>query len=111
MIKIAFPLKENILSSHFENCSNFQIYSIEHGSIVKEDLIPAPLHQPDLIPIWLAEKNVSDVIAADIGLNAIKILTRHKINVFAGVKAKDTKILVQEYLDGILETSGNLCDH
>jgi len=51
------------------------------------------------------------MITADIGLNAIKIFTRLKINVFARVKAKDTKILVQEYLDGILETSGNLCDH
>ena len=99
------------MGSQFENCTSFQIYSIEHESIVKEDLIPAPLHQPGLIPSWLAEKDVSDVIAADIGLNAVKLLTRHKINVFAGVKAKDTKILVQEYLQGILESSGNLFDH
>lgn len=107
MLKIAFPIKDNKLSSHFENCTDFQIYSIDNSSVVKEDLIPAPLHQPDLIPVWLAKKDVSDVIAADIGLNTIKILTRHKINVFAGVKEKEIKILVQDYLDGILETSGN----
>ena len=111
MIKIAFPLKDNILSSQFENCTDFQIYIVDKSIVVKEDLIPAPLHQPELIPIWLAKKGVSDVIAAGIELKAIKNLTRHKINVFAGVQSKDTKILVQEYLEGILETSENLFDH
>jgi len=102
MIKIAFPIKDNKLSSHFENCTDFQIYSINNNSVVKEDLFPAPLQESDSIPSWLAERDVSDVIAADIGLNAIKILTRHKINVFAGVKEKETQILVQDYLDGVL---------
>ena len=110
MIKIAFPIKDNKLSSHFGNCTDFQIYSVDNSIVVKEDLISAPLHQPDSIPIWLAKKGVSDVITTGIGIKAIKILTRHKINVFAGVKAKDTKILVQDYLDGILETNGNLFD-
>jgi len=111
MIKIAFPIIDNKLSSQFGNCTDFQIYSIVNSIVVKEELIPLPLHQPDSIPNWLVKKGVSDVITTGIGLKAIKILTRHKINVFAGVKAKDTKILVQEYLDGVLETSGILCDH
>lgn len=108
---MALPIKDNRLSSHFGNCTDFQIYSIDKSIVVKEDLIPAPLHQPELIPIWLAKKGVSDVIAAGIELKTIKNLTRHKINVFAGVQAKDTKILLQEYLEGILETSENLFDH
>lgn len=102
MIKIAFPIKDNKLSSHFERCTDFQIYSINNNRVVKEDIIAAPLEESDSIPGWLSERDVSDVIAADIGLNAIKILTRHKINVFAGVKEKETQSLVQDYLDGVL---------
>lgn len=111
MIKLAFPKKENRLSSQFENCTHFQIYSIEKSSVVKEELLPAPPLQPDMIPIWLSKMDVSDVIAANIGLEAIKTCTRHKINVFAGVKEKEIKTLVQDYLDGILETNGKICDH
>jgi len=108
---IALPVKENKLSPHFGECSHFKFYWEERGKILKEDLIPAPAQQPELIPNWLVEKDVTDVIAAGIGLKPIEILNRHKINVFVGVKIKDPKILVEEYLDGTLETNGNLCDH
>lgn len=111
MKKIALSVKDNKLSPHFGSCSDFMIYVVENGLVINEEIIPAPPHQPDSIPIWLAEQGISDVITAGIGIKAIKILTRHKINVFAGVRIKDTKALVQEYLDGTLETNGNLCDH
>lgn len=110
MIKVAFPIKDKKLSSRFDNCTAFQIFSIADSRVLREDLIPAPLNQPELIPLWLANKDVSDLITAEIGLSAIKILTRHKINVFAGVKERDIKILLQHYLDGMLETSGKLSD-
>ena len=109
--KIALPITDTKLSSHFGNCSDFQIYSIENNTVVTAAKISLPLHQPDSIPIWLAEMGISDVITAGIGLKDIKILTRHKINVFAGVEAKDTKVLVKEFLDGVLETNGSLYDH
>ena len=108
---IALPVKENKLSPHFGLCSHFKFYYEENGTILKEDLFPAPAQLSDLIPNWLIEKGVTDVIAAGIGLKPIEILNQHKINVFVGVKMKDPKVLVGEYLDGTLETNGNLCDH
>jgi len=108
---IALPVKESELSLHFGNCLHFIIYYEENGTIIKEDLIPAPPQQPELIPNWLIKKGVTDVIAAGIGLKPIEILNQHKINVFVGVKVADPKMLVQEYLAGTLETNGNLCDH
>ncbi len=107
MYKIAIPIKDHKLSAHYEDRTFFLIVSIHRGTVVQEDLLPAPQHQNDSTPKWLVEQGVSDVITADIGLEAVKILSRHKINVFAGVKKMDAKILVQEYLDGILETRGN----
>ncbi len=111
MRKIALPVKENKLSPHFGLCSHFMFYYEVNRKITKEDLIPAPHKRPELIPNWLVEKGVTDVIAAGIGLKPVEILNRHRINVFMGVKVKEPKILVQEHLDGTLETNGNLCDH
>lgn len=111
MKAIAIPLKENTLSPHFGTCTHFKFFVIESNAIVKEEVIATPPHQPDSIPIWLVGKGVSDVITAGIGLQAIKILTLQKVNVFAGVRSKDPTVLVQKFLDGILETNGNLCDH
>ncbi|MCD4730369.1 MAG: ATPase [Bacteroidales bacterium] len=111
MKKIALPVINNTLSPHFGNCTQFKVYYVENRAIVKEDLISAPPHQPGSFPNWLADKGVSDVITGGIGLKAIEIFNQHKINVFVGVKVKDTKELVQDYIDGILETDGNLCNH
>ena len=108
---IALPVKENKLSPHFGICSHFIFYWEGKGKILKEDLIPAPAQQPELIPNWLIEKGVTDVIASGIGLKPIEILSKHKINVFVGVKVEEPILLVQKYLDGTLETDGNLCDH
>ena len=108
---IALPIKENKLSPHFGDCTHFKLYYEKKGTIIKEDLIPAPPQRPELIPNWLAEQDVTDVITYGIGLIPVEILSRHKINVFVGVKPEDPGVLVQKYLDGKLETDGNLCDH
>jgi len=111
MQKIAIPVLDHKLSAHFGLCSHFKFYWEKNGKIIKEDLIPAPDQQIEVIPNWLADESVTDLIASGIGLKAIEILNQHKINVFVGVKVADPKILIQEYLDGTLETNGNLCDH
>ena len=98
MKKIALPVKENKLSPHFGDCLHFKIYYEENGTIIKEDLILVPPQQAELIPKWLIEKGVTDVIAAGIGLKPIEILNRNKINVFVGVKLESPKDLVQEYI-------------
>lgn len=111
MKKIALPVLEGKLSPHFGHCQNFVIYNIEDQSILNETLIPSPPHQPGLIPIWLAKHNVTDLIVGGIGHKAIEIFNQHKINVFVGAQVKETKELVTDYLNGILETNGNLCNH
>ncbi|MCD4684239.1 MAG: hypothetical protein K8R86_13220 [Bacteroidales bacterium] len=111
MKTIAFPFKENKLSLHFGLSSHFKFYFEKNGKILKTELLPVPAQQPDLIPNWLIDKGVTDLVAAGIGLKPIEILNQHKINVFVGVKMKDLNELVRELLDGTLETNGNLCDH
>ena len=111
MKRIALPVTENKLCPHFGLSSHFKFYFEENGKIINEELVSVPAQQPELIPNWLIKKGVTDVIAAGIGLKPIEILNQHKINVFVGVKMKALDELLREFMDGTLETNGNLCDH
>jgi len=111
MKKIALPVIDGKLSPHFGHCKNFIIYNIEDQSILEEIMVPSPPHQPGLLPNWLVKYHVTDLIVGGIGHKAIEIFNQHKINVFVGAQVKETKELVKDYLNGILETNGNLCNH
>jgi len=111
MKKIALPVEGNILSPHFDHCQYFKIYNVENQLVINEELIKAPVHKLTLLPYWLADHNVTDVITDVIRHKTIEILNQYKINVFVGVRIKDPNELVKNYLEGTLETNGNLFDH
>jgi len=73
--------------------------------------LKSPPHEPGLYPKWLADMGVTDVIAGGMGQKAIVLFSQNKINVFVGVPVKSPKELVLDYINGILETSDNCCDH
>ncbi len=110
MKKIALPVAGNILSPHFDHCQYFKIYNVENQMVINEELIKAPVLKSSLLPNWLANHNVTDVIADGIRHKTIEILNQYKINVFVGVKMKDPNELVNDFLEGTIETNGNLFD-
>ena len=109
MKKVALPIVNNQMSPHFEQCSAFYIYTIEDENNLKRDLVDTHL-QPGLFPYLLAKKGVTDVITRGIDINAVIKFNQFKINVFAGVKSFDPEQLVEEFLNGTLETSESLVD-
>lgn len=111
MKKIAIPVTGNILSLHFGHCEYFKVYYVENQMVLKEELIKAPVHKPGLLPKWLADMKVTDVITGGIGHKAIEIFNQNKINVFVGVEVKHPKDLLNDLMNGTLVTDGNLCDH
>lgn len=111
MKKIALPVDGSNLCEHFGHAHYFKFYNLENQMILNEELEKAPVHKPGLLPKWLVDKNVTDVIVAGIGHNAIEVFNQNKINVFVGVQVKKPNDLVNDYMEGTLETNGNLCDH
>jgi predicted Fe-Mo cluster-binding NifX family protein len=109
--RIAIPLENGILCSHFGHCQQFAIIDTESKSIVKEDLVTPPPHEPGLLPAWLSEKGVTDVIAGGMGQRAIDLFNQQNINVFVGAAAKKPADLANELLKGTLIAGANLCDH
>ncbi len=109
--RIAIPLENGILCSHFGHCQQFAIVDAENNSISGETLVKPPPHEPGLLPAWLAEKGVTDVIAGGMGQRAINLFNQQKINVFAGAQIKNYAELVSDLLNDKLVAGANYCDH
>jgi len=109
--RIAIPLENGILCSHFGHCGQFAIIDTENNSILEETLITPPPHEPGLLPAWLAEKGVTDVIAGGMGQRAIALFNQQKINVFVGAQIKSHKELASDLLNNSLSAGANYCDH
>lgn len=109
--RIAIPLEGGILCSHFGHCEQFVIVDADDRSITSETLITPPPHEPGLLPGWLAEKGVTDVIAGGIGQRAIGLFNQHSINVFVGAPVKSPDELASDLLNDKLQAGANYCDH
>ena len=108
MQKIAIPVSGQKLSQHFATSVLFDIFIVEDQTITKEYLLHVSSQLPESLPIWLAKNGVTDVITSEIGNKEINFFNQHKINVFVGVKLENPNNLIQEYIDGTLETHDNL---
>lgn len=111
MKRIAIPVENGKLSSHFGHCKQFAIVNVENNNITGEILVTPPPHEPGLLPSWLAGKEVTDVIAGGIGQKALQLFKEHNINVFAGSQIKNYIELVDDMLNSSLVSGNNYCDH
>ena len=109
--KIAIPLENGVLCSHFGHCQQFAIIDTENDLVNQETLITPPPHEPGLLPAWLAEKGVTDVIAGGIGQRAIDLFNQQRINVFVGAQLKGYKELARDLISDKLAAGANYCDH
>ncbi len=111
MKRIAIPLENGRLCSHFGHCEQFAIIDVENETITSEELVTPPPHEPGLLPAWLAQKSVTDVIAGGMGQRALDLFAAQQINVNVGVQPKSPADLVKEWIDKTLKTGANVCDH
>ncbi len=110
--KIAIPVKENgILESHFGHTRLFVIYQIKDDKIESKEILTPPPHGPGVLPKWLREKEVTDVIVFTMGARASKILDHFNIKVHLGAPEISTDELVKGFLENSIEFSADLCHH
>ncbi len=108
---IAVPSSNGMLDEHFGHCRQFVLLSVEDDKIVSESIIDAPPHEPGLLPKFLAEKGVTDVIAGGMGNRAIQLFNQQQVNVFVGAPKQAPKEITIGFLNGSLEFAANYCDH
>jgi predicted Fe-Mo cluster-binding NifX family protein len=110
--KIAVPVDNNgTLDGHFGHCKFFAIFRIEGEKIINEENVTPPPHEPGVLPKWLAEEGVTDVLAGGMGNRAIQIFNENKVNVFVGAPKLSANELVDGFLSGTINFSANYCDH
>lgn len=108
---IAIPLNQNgILDSHFGHCKIFSLMHIENNKIIKEERLVPPPHKPGLLPKWLSNKGVTDILAGGIGQKAIDRLNFFEVNVFVGADLRTAKELTESFLAKELELKANYCN-
>jgi len=81
------------------------------GCIAGRKDVPAPAHQPGLLPPWLSEKGATVIIAGGMGQRAQELFTQHGIKVVVGAPSETPETLVKGFLEGSLKLGGNACDH
>jgi predicted Fe-Mo cluster-binding NifX family protein len=112
-MRIAMPLADGKLCMHFGHCERFALIDVDPAAkvILKRVDIPAPDHQPGLLPPWLAGQGAQLVIAGGMGQRAQDLFLQQGIKVVAGAPAETPEKLIADYLNGTLVSGQNICDH
>ncbi len=110
-MKFAVPTFNNELTAHFGHCEKFAIIETDNNTLVKEEFINPPVHQPGAYPRFLADMGVDVIIAGGMGQKARSLFAAHNIQVCVGVIEGSPRELVNQFLDNTLTTGHNLCDH
>jgi predicted Fe-Mo cluster-binding NifX family protein len=109
--KIAIPVTDGRLSSHFGHCQHFVLADIEDGKVVQvKEEVPPP-HAPGVIPQWLGQMGVTDVLTGGVGQKAIDIFRQFNIRPVIGVASKTPDELIEDFLNQQIEIGDNQCSH
>ena len=112
-MRIAIPVTDGKISSHFGHCEQFAIIEADPDSkeIKSQQLLAPPPHQPGLLPRWLSQLKVNLIIAGGMGRRAQQLFAQNNNDVIVGAMDNTPEQLVQEYLTGQLKCGHNICDH
>jgi predicted Fe-Mo cluster-binding NifX family protein len=113
MKKIAVPItEEGILDAHFGHCKYFALMVVDGNEITSEEIIESPAHEPGLLPKWLAQHKVTDVLSGGMGNRAIQVFKQHNINVYVGAPTDlNARELVNGFISDTVTFTANCCDH
>jgi len=111
-MKIAMPVEDGRLASHFGHARKFAFVLIDDREIRGTEILDPPPHEPGVLPKWLGEQGATHVICGGIGARAVDILVQNGIEVIAGVPSMDPVKAVEAFLAGSIQgVSGPTCDH
>jgi predicted Fe-Mo cluster-binding NifX family protein len=112
-MKIAIPVENGRLNSHFGGSRHFALIEVdpEAKTTLRTETLPEPEHVPDAFPRWLQSQGVGVVIAGGIGQRALALFAQQGIDVVAGLPDEPVEALVEAYLSGRLTGKPEGCAH
>ena len=112
-MKIAIPVENGRLNSHFGGSREFAVVEVDANAktILRSETLPAPEHQPGGFPRWLQSLGAELVIVGGIGQRALTIFAQHGINVVAGPPGEPVEKVIEAFLNGQLTATPEGCQH
>jgi predicted Fe-Mo cluster-binding NifX family protein len=112
-MRIAIPLTNGRLSLHFGFCECFALLDVDpdEQKILGREDVWAPPHQSGLLPLWLAGRGATVVLAGGMGERAQGLFAEQGIRVVVGAMVETPERIVFDYLAGTLQAGENVCDH
>ncbi|MHB0979845.1 MAG: iron-sulfur cluster carrier protein MrpORP [Thermoleophilia bacterium] len=113
-VRFAVPVSDGLLCPHFGHCQEFALIDVDKASnrVLGTITIPAPEHEPGLLPAWLADKGAGFIIAGGMGSRAQQLFAEEGVTVVTGASpTSDPATVVRQFLEGALVTGDNVCDH
>jgi len=112
-MKIAIPTAQGRLCPHFGPCEEFTMLHVDLTTkgVLGTERIPAPVHEPGMLPGWLRERGADLVIAGGMGGRAQDLFARQGVEVIVGAPVAPPAEIVAAWLDGALAPGANACDH
>jgi predicted Fe-Mo cluster-binding NifX family protein len=111
-MRIAVPVSDGVLCRHFGHCTTVALFEVDPDTSTiqcRQDLMPPP-HEPGVLPRWLNEQGATVIISGGMGRRAQDLFAQNGITVVVG-SVGEPETIVEDYLDGRLETDDNFCDH
>ena len=104
MKRIAIPIFNDQLSEYFGECSYYEIFEIEK-KVWNKKLVELPMGIAVTdIPGWLEKIGITDVIAYKVDRKIISLFASKKVNLFIGIPLQHPEKLIEDYLNGTLES-------
>jgi len=112
-MKIAIPTADGKLCPHFGHCERFALVEVDEADkrILRTDYVAPPPHEPGVLPRWLRQQGASVVIAGGMGRRAQGLFAQQGVRVVAGAPVQPPEEIAIAYLNGVLKTGDNVCDH
>jgi len=111
MPTIAIPISDGRFCEHFGGADAFALYTIEDATsaVGERRLMSPPEHGRGVFPVWLRQVGAEVILAGGMGPRALEIFAQHGIQVVLGVQGDDPAVMVERYLAGTLEATGEAC--
>lgn len=108
--KIAIAQDGGIVSPHFGHCESYAVFQIENENAVRLTELENPGHEPGKLPLLLAEKGITTILAGGIGQRALNLFQEKQITVVRGVSG-DVDTAAAAYAAGTLTDGKSSCTH
>lgn len=109
-MKVAIAKDGDTVSAHFGHCSEYAVFTVENGKITKNTVLPSPGHEPGRLPAFLADHNVTHVLAGGMGPRAVELFCANNIEVFLGISGQIDQV-IHDFIAGKITPGESSCTH